>query len=54
MWIVEFSSSLEFMIDIFEKPLLMVPMALMKIGNVITGFVPFGFLFQQCLCVWYM
>lgn len=54
MYMVEFSFSLEFMIGTFEKPLLTVPMALRKIGNVIAGFVPFGFLLQQCLCIWYM
>lgn len=54
MWMEEFRSSLEFMIDTFEKLLLTIPMALMKIGNVIAGFVPFGFLLQQFLCIWYM
>ena len=54
MEMVEFSSGLEFMIDTFEKPLLSIPVALKKIGNVIAGFVPSGFLLQPCLCMWYM
>lgn len=53
MWMVEFSSGLEFMIDSVQKPLLTVPMTLMKMGNVITVFVPFGFLLQQGLCICY-
>lgn len=54
MWMLEFSSTLEFMIDSVEKPLLTVPMTLMKMGNVITGFVPFCFLLQQGLSICYM